>query len=203
MEQFLSKPAGDVTGALSGFDRLVFRGTLQEPAHRGGLMHYLHAVRVLLKDFAGHAEALTRRLTHASEGLAKRNGRPIAYLQPGAINKEDKARETARADGIEQGLICILTAVEPCLSYEIMRDRNGETIELEPRHRKCLHLYHYQVHPSSSFMHPRVVGLFSGRHSGLPQRPGIVRTLGGRGRAALRPARQLLPLPGTSPQGSA
>ena len=62
MEQFLSKHANDVTGALSGFDRLVFRGTLRMLAHRGGMMHYLQAVRVLLKDFAGHAEALTQRL---------------------------------------------------------------------------------------------------------------------------------------------
>jgi len=71
-------------------------------------------------------------------------------------SKEDKAREIARAHGINQGLICILTAVEPCLSYEIVRDRTARTIELEPRHRKCLHLYHYQVHPVFGFMHARI-----------------------------------------------
>ena len=156
MEQFVSKHAEDVTGTLSGFDRLVFRGTLRMLAHRGGMLHYLYAMRVLLKDFAGHAEALTRWLKDASEELAKRTLRPIIYLNSSAINKEDKAREIARADGIEQGLICILTAVEPCLSYEIVRDRNTKTIELEPRHRKCLHLYHYQVHPIFGFMHARI-----------------------------------------------
>ena len=125
-------------------------------AHRGGMMHYLHAVRVLLKDFAGHAEALTRRLKDASEDLAKRTLRPIIYLQSSAINKETIARETAGADGIEQELICILTAVEPCLSYQIVRNRNTKTIELEPRHRKCLYFYHYQVHPTFGFMHARI-----------------------------------------------
>jgi len=156
VEQFLSKHAADVTGVLSGFDRLVFRGTLRMLAHRGGMMHYLHAVQVLLKDFAGHAEALTRRLKDASEELAKRTLRPITYLRSSAISKEDIAREIARADGIEQGLICVLTAVEPCLSYQIVRDRNAKTIELEPRHRKCLYLYHYQVHPTFGFMHARI-----------------------------------------------
>jgi len=156
VERFLSKHIADVTGTLSGFDRLVFRGTLRMLAHRGGMMHYLHAVRVLLKDFAGHAEALTRRLKDASEDLAKRTLRPIIYLQSSAINKETIARETAGADGIEQGLICILTAVEPCLSYQIVRNRNTKTIELEPRHRKCLYLYHYQVHPTFGFMHARI-----------------------------------------------
>jgi hypothetical protein len=156
VQQFLAKHAGDVTGTLSGFDRLVFRGTLRMLAHRGGMMHYLQAVRVLLKDFAGHAETLTRRLKDASEDLAKRTLRPILYLPSSAIDKADKAREIARADGIEQGLICILTAVEPCQSYEIVRDRNTKTIELEPRHRKCLHFYHYQVHPIFGFMHARI-----------------------------------------------
>jgi hypothetical protein len=60
VEQFLSKQADAVIGTLSGFDRLVLRGTLRMLAHRSGMMGYLWAVQVLLKDFAGHAEALTR-----------------------------------------------------------------------------------------------------------------------------------------------
>ena len=60
MEHFVSKHAEAVIGALSGFDRLVFRGTLRMLAHRSGMIAYLWAMRVLLKDFANHAEALTR-----------------------------------------------------------------------------------------------------------------------------------------------
>jgi hypothetical protein len=156
VEQFISRHADAVIGTLSGFDRLVLRGTLRMLAHRGGMMSYLWAVRVLLKDFATHAEALTHRLRDASTALARRTGRPIRYLQSSGIDKETTAREIARSDNIKQGLICILTAVEPCLSYEIVRDRDTRTIELEPRHRKCLYLYHYQVHPSFGFMHARI-----------------------------------------------
>ncbi|MDB5400458.1 MAG: hypothetical protein JWQ55_2476 [Rhodopila sp.] len=156
MEPFVSKHAHAVTGTLSGFDRLVFRGTLRMLAHCGGMMSYLHAVKVLLKDFASHAEAMTKRLREASEALARKTGRPIRYLASSAINKEDIAREIARMDGIEQGLICILTAVEPCLSYEIVRDRNSKYLDLQPRHRKCLHLYHYHIHPRFGFMHARI-----------------------------------------------
>ena len=120
------------------------------------MMVYLWAVQVLLKDFAAHAEALTRRLRDAPESLARQTGRPIRYLRPGAINKETIAREIARTDGIEQGLICILSAVEPCLSYEVTRDREAKRLRLEPRHRKCLFLYHYQIHPVFGFMHARI-----------------------------------------------
>jgi hypothetical protein len=156
VEQFLSKHAGAVIGVLSGFDRLVFRGTLRMLAHRAGMVAYLWAARVLLKDFAGHAEALTRQLKEASEALAQRTNRPIRYLPSSASSKEDIARQIARADGITEGLICILTAVEPCLSYEIVRDRDSKRLELAPRHRKCLHLYHYHMHPTFGFMHARI-----------------------------------------------
>ena len=156
MEQFLSKHADAVIGASSGFDRLVFRGTLRMLAHRTGMNAYLWRVQVLLKDFASHAEALTRQLRGASEELAKRTTRPIRYQASGATNKEKIAREIARVDGIAQGLICILTAVEPCLSYEIVRDPNAKRLQLVPRHRKCLFLYHYQIHPVLGFMHARI-----------------------------------------------
>jgi len=156
VEQFLLKHAGAVIGTLSGFDRLVFRGTLRTLAHRAGMLGYLWAVRVLLKDFARHAEALTRQLKEASEELARRTARPIRYLPSSATSKEDIARKIARADGITAGLICILTAVEPCLSYEIVRDRAAKRLELAPRHRKCLHLYHYHMHPEFGFMHARI-----------------------------------------------
>lgn len=103
MEQFLAKHADVVIGSLSGFDRLVFRGTLRALCHRFGVKNYLWAMQVLLKDFAGHAEALTGQLREASEALARRTARPIRYLASSATSKEQIAREIARADGIERG----------------------------------------------------------------------------------------------------
>ncbi len=156
MDKFVSRHSDAVMGTLCGFDRLVFRGTLRILAHRGGMMTYLGAARVLLKDFAAHAQDLSRRVKRASEILANQSGRPLRYLASSASNKEEIARTIARADGIEQGLVCILTAVEPCLSYEIVRHRATRCLELEPRRRKCLHLYHYRVHPALGFMHARI-----------------------------------------------
>ena len=156
MENFLIKHAADVIGVLSGFDRLVFRGTLRFLAHHLGMMRYLWAERVLLKDFARHAEAVTQQLREASEAHARDTGRPIHFMPSSASSKEDRARAIARQDGIEEGLICLLTAVEPCLSYDIIRNRKAQHLQLRPRHRKCLFLYHYQIHPIFGFMHARI-----------------------------------------------
>jgi len=156
VEGFVSRHASAVIGVLSGFDRLVFRGTLRLLAHRGGMMNYLSSVGVLLKDFGAHVNAMSDRLKTASQATALRTGRPVMYLASSASDKEQTAREIAAREGIDRGLICILTAVEPCLTYEIVRKRDAKVLDLEPRRRKCLHLYHYQIHPLFGFMHARI-----------------------------------------------
>ena len=156
METFLSKHAGAVIGVLSGFDRLVFRGTLRQLAYSGGMMAYLWAEKVLLKDFAEHAETLTRRVKQASEDLARRTARPVHFLPSSGTSKEEMASKIAREDGIEEGLVCVLTAVEPCRSCEVYRNRETRRLELLPRQRKCLHIYHYYIHPVFGFMNARI-----------------------------------------------
>jgi hypothetical protein len=156
VQRFVAKHAEHVIGTLSGFDRLVFRGTMRALCSRSGLMSYLWAVQVRLTDFATHALKLTEQLKDASLSLARQSGRPVQYLTSAASNKEDEARQIAAADHIKHGLICVLTAVEPCWSFEIVRDRASKRIEAEPRYRKCLHLYHYQIHPRFGFMSARI-----------------------------------------------
>lgn len=156
MHEFLAKHANAVIGTISGFDRLLLRGTLLQMARPAGVMSYLAVVRVLLKDFAAHAEALTEQLTAASKELAQRLGRPYRYLAAGGDSKEEMAREIARGDGIEHGLICIFAATEPCLSYTVAGDRASKRLRLVPRQRRCLHLYHYHMHPVFGFMHARI-----------------------------------------------
>ena len=80
MNRFITKHAGSVIGTLSGFDRLVFTGTLRHLAYPAGLKLWLWAARILLKDFATHAEAMTRCLKDASEALA----RLLVWMRPEA-----------------------------------------------------------------------------------------------------------------------
>ncbi len=66
MHEFITKRHDKIAGTLSGFDRLVFRGTLRSIAHDAGMQRYLWANQVLLKDFAAHAEQVTGGLKEAS-----------------------------------------------------------------------------------------------------------------------------------------
>jgi hypothetical protein len=141
---------------LSGWDRLVIRGSYRMLCATGGMMAYLSRVSVLLKNFGTHAEAMTKQLMEASLGAAERLARPVVYLPSAATRKEDVAQRVLREQPVEQGLICVLKSVEPCMSFEIHRNRAAKKLELQSKQRKCLHLYHYFLDPLFGFMHARI-----------------------------------------------
>jgi len=109
MNQFIQKYEENITGTLSGWDRIVFRGTLRMLCFVDGMMGYLARVGVLLKDFGEHAQAMTGRLIAASLAAAEEAARPVKYLESAEIRKENVARDIAEGDGIHEGLICVLT----------------------------------------------------------------------------------------------
>ncbi len=160
MDTFIQQYEKDIIGHLSGFDRLVLRGTLRALAVKSGMLNYLWYVGVQLKDFGRFFKEKSEQLKSASCKEAKRLKRPILYLGSSKTSKEETAREIAEKDGIKQGLICILTTVEVCRSYELHRNREKKTLDLEPRTRKCLYLYHYWMDPVFGFMHGRIQSWF-------------------------------------------
>lgn len=160
MNPFIQKYGEKVTGTLSGWDRVVFRGTLRMLCFVDGMMGYLSHAGVLLKDFGEHAQALTGRLIEASLATAEQGRRPVDYLQSSRTRKDAYARNIALKDDIQDGLICVLTCVEPCKSYEIYRNRDKKILELKPRMRKCKFLYHYWIDPRFGFMSARIQSWF-------------------------------------------
>ena len=156
MNALVPKYSDHVIGELSGWDRLVFRGTLRMLAFAGGMAAYLTRIGTLLKDFGEHAQAMTDRLIQSSLKQAEKTGRPIEYLSRPSIRKDEYARAIARQDGITEGLICVLTAVEPCRSFEIYRNRDKKILELVARNRKCKFIYHYWIDRRFGFMSARV-----------------------------------------------
>ena len=66
MQEFIAKYQDQILGTLSGFDRLVFRGTLRSIAQQQGMKRYLWSQQVLRKDFGPHVEKLSGRLKEAS-----------------------------------------------------------------------------------------------------------------------------------------
>lgn len=156
MKHFIARHANRLIGVLNGFDRVVFRGTLRRLCFVEGLMSLLWKRQVLLKDFGDYAEAMTQRLKSASVEEATRLGRPEIYLSSSRTNKEEVALAVAQRDEIREGLIAVLSCVEPCQTFEVYRCRDTKRLKLVPRIRKCLHLYHYFIDPVFGFMNARI-----------------------------------------------
>jgi hypothetical protein len=51
VNSFVQKHQAEIIGILSGFDRLVVRGTVRPVAYADGMTRFLSAQGILLKDF--------------------------------------------------------------------------------------------------------------------------------------------------------
>jgi hypothetical protein len=155
-DAFLTKFGQHVTGILCGFDRLLFQGSLRVLFNPQSMESYLSVCGVLIKDFKHFAQQWTDRIKAKAYAAAERAGRPVQYLQNPEVSKEELARRLARQDHIQEGLIALFTAVEPCWSYSVRGDRQTKQIHLVMEKRKCTHLYHYYQHRDFGLMHVRV-----------------------------------------------
>jgi hypothetical protein len=139
MPTFLEQHADKVVGALSCFDRVLLRGYL--PLESGWTMaEFLRAKgvdRLKLKPFLLEQ---AERLKKHSFKVAKEAGRPCQYLT-GHARKDELAQEIAKKDGVEHGLVCVFSVVEPCRSFSLVW-KNRKTF-IRPAKRQCLFLDYY------------------------------------------------------------
>lgn len=156
METFLARHASVVKGTLSGLDRVRFRGTQRWLANERGLRSWLWKQQVLLKDFKDYALGLTEQIKRATEQIAESAHRPVQYLPSSSQRKEDVAHQIAERDGITQGLVCVLTAVEPCQTFTVGGNKALQKLVLRAQNGKCLHHYFYWIDDELGWLNVRL-----------------------------------------------
>jgi len=156
MKEFVARFAALVTGVLSGFDRLVFRGYLLPLMRDRGMHILLHLAGIRLLDFRKYVRETTEMLKEATLAEAVEGDRPIRYLESPAISKEDLARKLLTEHPVDEGLICVFKAVEPCRTFEYHKSQDPKERGLRLQANKCLHVYKYYLHPRFGFMNARI-----------------------------------------------
>jgi len=156
MQKFLSRFADKIIGVLSGFDRLLFRGSLRRLCYPEGLEGFLAFRNICRKDFGETAERWTKLTKELALKDAETQGVPIEHLTSGAVDKEEIAKRHLKSKPIESGLVCILTAVEPCSIWNVHRSREKKRILFDLRHGMCQHIYRYFVDPDFGLIHARL-----------------------------------------------
>jgi hypothetical protein len=161
MQQFTEKYQDEILGVLSGFDRLVLRGSprrlnygwwdpgLQAFVARG-MEEYLWQNKILFKHYAQHVKGVSGRLKSESEGPFLQQGLPVIFLRDPSADKEALARKVAEHKQIQSGLVCAISALEPSPTFE---HRGTHIIR---RVRPCHVLYQYQIHPEVGWMYARI-----------------------------------------------
>jgi hypothetical protein len=161
METFLSIHQDDIVGTLGTFDRMIFKGYLTGFFPKGAFGAYLSRQGVLLKDFGNYVQERTKKLKEHIEGMAQKAGRPLQYLPSSkGPSKEDLARAIAERDGVSEGLVCIFSTLETCMSFDVHGNRQTHKLEVARRQRKCLHYYCYYLDAELGLIHIRLQSWF-------------------------------------------
>jgi hypothetical protein len=152
-----------VTGSLAMFDRMIFKGRLTWLYKENGATCFLWTQGVALKDFTPYVKWTTAKIADTVRGLAEAAGRPVVSFdhvktRNYAQRKDELAKHIAENDGITQGIICVISAVESCMSFQVRKSFATRSIQMYRRERKCLHHYLYLMDPEFGFMHVRIQG---------------------------------------------
>ena len=157
MKTFIEKHAAKIIGTLGCFDRLIFKGHLMALCHPQGMEKFFRYHDILFKDLKHFLPEQAQRIKAHAEGYAARQGRPFLYLS-GRTDKEDLARRIATRDDVTDGLVCVLSAVEPCRSFKLAYGEGCPRIVSADR--KCLFLYLYFIDREFGFLHVRIQSWF-------------------------------------------
>src|SRR6185436_12411485 len=78
---------------------------------------------VRLSEFGRYVHRATEKVKKHARQIAADAGRPFLYLDAATKavgqSKEEFVRTIAERDGVTEGLICVLSTVEPCKSFDV------------------------------------------------------------------------------------
>src|SRR3984893_6890397 len=150
MQQFIAKFRDQITGVISGFDRLIFRGVLRRLVYSRGMEQYLWQNQILFKDYACHVKKVSQRIKNVSLELFHAQSVPVVYLPSPKTDKDECARTIALERGVKEGLVCALTSLEPSPTFE------HYGTHMVARTRPCAVLCHYWIDPEWGWMNARI-----------------------------------------------
>ncbi|MBW2154514.1 MAG: hypothetical protein JRH18_22995 [Deltaproteobacteria bacterium] len=152
MKRFIDNHTRKITGTIACFDRIIFKGYLPI-SWAESMERFMNTQGLLLKDFKRFVTKHSERIKQHAKAMTERHARPYIHIN-GSISKDDHARQIAIRDGISDGLICVMAAVEACQSFKLAYGEKRP--RLVGAQRKCLCLYYYFFDRQFGLMHVRI-----------------------------------------------
>jgi hypothetical protein len=133
-----------IAGILSCYDRIIIQGTVPGWCYASGMTDYFYKHHIRIFDYPSWAQPLRETLRQNMEHLAAESAIEIEFVRSRkSFRKEDRVKEVLQSRGDHPGLVCILSAMEPCGSYKPWHNKKTQKTYLKPDDGKCLHYYVY------------------------------------------------------------
>ena len=149
MQQFIAKFEKDIQGVMSGFDRVLFRGSLRRLTHSMGMKWYLAENNILCKQYEDHVKSISQKVKKAALEPFEKQNLLVKFVR-GADDKDKIARAYAAEKSITQGDVCALNAMETAPTFQHYKT------DMAIRLRPCSTIYHYRIDPLFGWMHARI-----------------------------------------------
>ncbi len=157
MKKLVARFGKAVKGMLTGFDRIVFKGTILPLAHEDGAMSFLGWRGVLNRDYKKWMQAQTDALVAAVDrAVQEQTGKPVTPLSTWRRDKEQLARKRQEQTGIDAGLVGAWSCLEGCWSYRANYCAEKGYPQLRRYATQCKHLYLYLDHEQYGWMNVRL-----------------------------------------------
>ncbi len=156
IELLTERHKDQIAGVLGCWDRVLIFGTLPKICYAEGMTSYLYARQVRIFDYPRFAEPFREQLRENAERLAGDSGIGIEFLRKRNVRKEDRVKQILAQRGEHPGLVCVLSAMEPCSTYKPWHDKQTGKTYLRPDDGKCLHYYFYFIDEELGLCYVRV-----------------------------------------------
>lgn len=156
MQNFLDQHNDNILGVLTGFDRLVFRGTLRNLSYVEGMEKFVAFHGVRFTQFGEFVKRTSEPIRIHARQFAESHGRPYIHLYSPKTSKEEEAARIRDRDGIKEGLVCVIGCNEPCMSYAYTPKKERTGAWLAKKERQCLHVYFYFMDREFGLMYVRL-----------------------------------------------
>lgn len=157
MDSFLQRFGGRIKGAITGFDRIVFKGCIRPLMFADGAMGFLRSRGVLNKGYKDWVQQQSGALVADAEALAQRTcGRGIEPIRSSLERKEALAHSRQKVCGRSEGLIGVWSCVEAGFTYRACYDARAGFPQLRREFGRHKHLYFYYDHPQYGFASVRL-----------------------------------------------
>jgi hypothetical protein len=144
VELLTTRHKDQIVGVLSCYDRILIQGTVPGWCYARGMTDYLYKHQLRIFDYPKWAEPLREELRQNMEQIAADNAVAIEFVRSRkSFRKEDRVKQILEKRGEHPGVVCILSALEPCGSYKPWHDKTSHQTYLKPDDGKCLHYYVY------------------------------------------------------------